>query len=243
MHPSEYDNIARCAAKHWWYRGLRALVKGEVDRLPEAARAGRWCDVGCGTGHLLGVLPKACPPYALDASPLALRHASRTTPGRITLGSVNALPFAAGSLAGVTLMDVLYHRAVPDKIAALREVSRVVRPGGYLLLNVPAYTWLESNHDRFVMTDKRSTRGEAISLLEQAGFEALRATYWNTLLLPAIAAARMLQAREAPRSDVAETGVLMNVVGTVALALERVWLRYGTLPAGVSIFAVARKPT
>lgn len=241
MHPSEYDNIARCADTHWWYRGLRALTRDALAALPPEARAGQWCDIGCGTGHLLGLLPNDVPPVGVEWSAHGLRHARMAADSALVQGSVNALPLADSALRGATLMDVLYHSAVPDKRTALREIARVLEPGGALIVNVPAYAWLHSNHDRVIMTDKRFTRRELIALLDAAGFDVVRCTYWNTILMPLIVAARVFQRGGEGKSDVSEAGTMMNMMGSFALATERAWLRFANLPAGVSIFAVARK--
>jgi SAM-dependent methyltransferase len=237
MHPTEYDNIARHAATHWWYQGLRALATQMLEDLPK----GHWCDVGCGTGHLLPVLPDT-QPVAIDTARAALRYVSGQTKAMPVRGNLTSLPFPDDTFDGVSLMDVLYHAWVPDKPAAMREAARMLRPGGTLIINVPAYELLRSGHDNVIMTDKRFTRREVRELIRCAGMEVVRCTHWNAALLPAIAAVRLLSRRKAAQSDVAAPGKIEYHIGSAALRLERALLHYTDLPFGVSILAVARKP-
>lgn len=238
MEASEYDNMRAAESTHWWYRGLRALVK---DSLPENAM--RVLDAGCGTGGQLAELGVR-QGFGIDAAPEALAHCRARGLHRIAQASVSALPFPDACFDAVVSLDVLYHRAVGDPVVALREYRRVLRPGGVLILNVPAYAWLHSRHDAAIHTGRRFTRGAIVRLVKSAGLDVIRATYWNTLLFPAVAALRFSgKAHAAGRSDL-ETppGPAQQYIGATALALERALLRQINLPFGLSVFMVARNP-
>src|SRR5262249_44151658 len=111
---------------------------------------------------------------------------------RLVQGSVSALPYASGSFDIALSLDVLYHRAVPDDEAAARELARVLRPGGLLILNLPAYDRLRGAHDEAIHTARRYCRRRVVCLLSAAGLKPVRVAYWNSLLLPAAAASRLL---------------------------------------------------
>ena len=121
----------------------------------------------------------------------------------VICGSVNQVPFASESFDAIVSADVLCHEAV-HPASALAEFSRVLRPGGLLVINMPAFEWLRSAHDRRVLTARRVTRQGLAALLAQAGFGQIYSRYWNSLLLPLMIVQRKLIARGAhAASDVA----------------------------------------
>lgn len=243
MNRSEYETMYRVEDTHWWYRSLRALIRSALDD-HAFADAGRLLDIGCGTGGNLAMLDRDVEAAGIDCSRDALSYCSGRGLTRVAQADAHALPFPSCSFHGALMMDLLYHRGVPDKLAALAESKRVLKPGGILLVNVPAYQWLHSSHDEAIHTGHRFTRSDLLSLIESAGLESIRATYWNAALFPAIALLRLWR-RYAPRPgsdlDGYKDGFAAKLLGGV-LGLERGVLRHFNLPFGVSIFAVARKP-
>ena len=157
----------------------------------------------------------------------------------IARGSINALPFADNSFDAVVSADVLCHSAV-DPPVALTELKRVLRPGGLLVMNLPAYQWLLSAHDRHVHNVRRFTAPETAMLLRQAGFDRVRARYWNSLLLPLMMVQRKLLARGDAMSDVAAFPPWLDVTLHGMTRIER-HLDF-RLPAGGSVLAIAGKP-
>jgi SAM-dependent methyltransferase len=134
--------------------------------------------------------------------------------------------------------DVLCHEAV-DPDAAVMELHRVLRPGGLLVVNMPAYGWLASAHDRRVHNARRHTAGQLAFLLRAAGFQAVRVRYWNTLLLPLMVIQRKILARGDAASDVADFSPWLDATLHGMTELER---RLGIpLPAGGSVLAVAER--
>jgi SAM-dependent methyltransferase len=154
-----------------------------------------------------------------------------------------ALPFADATFDCVTSFDVIYHRWVRDDTAAVREMARVLRPGGLLLLRVPALKMLWGAHDEAVHSRHRYTRAEVRRLLASAGFEVLRDTYANSLLFPIVAARRALDRLTGRRgSDVGFLPAPLEWAFGAALRIESRLLRRVSLPVGASVFALARKP-
>ena len=242
MDEAEYYKMAKVEDRMWYYRSLH----GHCARLL-AAHLGRWSatvlDAGCGTGgmirHLESMLP-AARLTGLDFSPLACRLARSRVRAPIVEGSVTAMPFEAAAFDAVVSADVLYELDSP--VAALAEFSRCLRPGGWVVLNVPAYRWLWSYHDVAVRSKRRFVRSEIAGLLAAAGFAVELNTYWNALLFPLIVAKRKLLARATDASDVKSYPAPVEATCRCLMAVEHAWLRLGgTWAWGSSILAVGRK--
>jgi SAM-dependent methyltransferase len=242
MRKEEYATMFSVEDAHFWYRGLRALLTFYWRRHGSGERP-RFLDMGCGTGATMALLRHWGRPIGFDLEPEALRFTATRQAGPLLQASVAQPPFADACFDAALLMDVLQHLNVPDRHAPLREALRILRPGGLLFVNVPAFQWLRSSHDEAVHTGHRFTRPEVVSLLKDSGFEFVDASYWNTALFPAIVLTRLLRKGATTRSsDLDPPSKLVGALCGAALKLERGMLRLFPLPFGLSIFAVARKP-
>jgi ubiquinone/menaquinone biosynthesis C-methylase UbiE len=241
MNDTEYRQLAELEDRLWHFEALHDHVRRALTKYSLPTKAAL-LDAGCGTGGLLRRLAKWFPTAQLrgiDVAPLAVQLACERTTCPIDEGSVTTLPFADASFDTITSIDVLYHLEKPAD--ALREFARCVHPGGLVIINVPAYRWLWSYHDTAVNSHHRFTRGEIKTLLRDAGLQPVYATYWNTLLFPAIVIRRkLLPAPKDGTSDVREYSSFISAMLRGLLSLERAWLNTGlTLPFGTSVFAVA----
>ncbi len=248
MEPSEYDLIAAVQDGHWWYLGMRAIVESVLSGpLAQAGRAGsstswRILDAGCGPGGALAWLSQYGAVVGLDYHPRALHHAARRS-SCLCRASVLAVPFRSETFDLVTCQDVLYHQAVTDDARAVREFARVLRPGGWLLVTVPAYDWLRGAHDRQVHTRHRYAAGELRALVSAAGLELVRLTgAAATVLAPALVRRWWQGSAGAPRSDVSMPSPAFNRLATAVLRAEAGWLARHALPFGLQFVALARRP-
>lgn len=242
MELDEYRKLAGVEDRMWYFRSLH----GHVHRCLRRRLGDRPCDVldaGCGTGGLLRRLRVREPAWRLtgiDLSPFACDLARGCSDATIVTGSVTALPFAAAGFDAVVSADVLYQ--FDDPATALRESRRCLRPGGWIVLNVPAYRWLWSYHDVAVHTRRRFTRKEIGALLEETRFDVELNTHWNALPFPLIVAKRRLFSRPGETSDVKPYPAPVEALMRSLMALEHAWLRLGgTWAWGSSILAVGRR--
>jgi len=237
VEPAEYELMDAAEARMWWYRALHARVRDAL-----AGIDGRVLDAGCGTGGLLSALAgrSGLDLTGLEPSAFGARRSRQKSHARIVRGTINALPFAPASFDAAVTADVLCHAAV-NPAAALHELRRVLRPGGRLLVNMPAYAWLLSAHDRRVHNVLRQNRAQLRAMLADAGFVRICVRYWNGLLLPLMVAQRKLLARGGgAASDVALFPPWLDAILYAITDLER-RLPF-SLPAGGSVLATAEAP-
>lgn len=162
--------------------------------------------------------------------------------------SAAAVPFPSAVFDLVTSFDVLYALDEPTERAAVAEMFRVTRPGGYVLINVAAMNILRGDHSVLSREKRRYTKSALRRLVTEAGFSVERLTYTNCALFPLLLAARSLHrarglAHESDAtSEISVPPAPVNAVLSWLLFLESVWLRWFNNPAGSSLLCLARKP-
>ncbi|RPI23300.1 MAG: class I SAM-dependent methyltransferase [Acidobacteria bacterium] len=243
MRPTEYDAMFQLEDSYWWFEGSMRFILSVLYATP-ARETGRILDAGCGTGGLLRRLEhrKA---WGVEIASEGIRFCQQRGLDNILQASVTELPFRPSSFDVVLSIDVLVHQWVPDDVGALREIRRVLIPGGFVLLQVAAHRALWSAHDVATLTRHRYTRDELGEKVERAGLEVVRITYRNTLLSPLAVLVKLLRrarANTATRSDLVVLPRLVNRGLFLLLAFENYVARRVNLPIGVSIFCIARKP-
>lgn len=243
MNADEYRRMAEMEGIQWWYVGMRRIARSLLTPLlPEGHSPRRILDAGCGTGWNLQDLSTFGETHGIDLSPLAVAT-TRERGGRVSQGDLHGLPYADASFDVVTSFDVIYHAWVKDDAHAVRELTRVLRPGGLILLKCPALRILWGAHDEAVHSKHRYTRGEMEGLLRNAGLTVVRSTYANTLLFPVLLTRRFLDRMLGRHgSDVELLPPVLERTFGALLAIEAWLVRGVALPIGASVFAVARKP-
>jgi SAM-dependent methyltransferase len=230
--------------QHWWYRGRRRVIAAELAQvdLPEGARV---LDAGCGSGRTMVDLQRYGDVVGIELSEDAAELARSRGCGEVVGGRVEELPWDAGTFDLITCLDVIEH--TPDDRVALRELRRVAKPGGWLLVTVPAYQALWSSHDVANHHYRRYARRTLRVASADAGWQVVRITSFNSLLLPPAAAFRLAQRRRAANGNGATSNELrlgplwLNKVLETPLRLEARWLASGhSLRAGLSLLAILR---
>jgi SAM-dependent methyltransferase len=241
LNTAEYERMFAAEERQWWYVGMRAISDALLRRAPRVA-GGRLLDAGCGTGNNLQHFAGAWRPVGVDLSKDALAFCRGR--GVVVAGaSLLQLPFRDGAFDCVTSFDVLYHRWVTDDGAAVAELARVLRPGGLLLVRVPALKLLWGAHDEAVHSRHRYTRREVERLLAGTGLQVLRSSYANFFLFPLLATRRTLDRLTGRHgSDVQFLPPALEWAFAALLSLEARLVPYVSLPVGASVFALARKP-
>jgi SAM-dependent methyltransferase len=243
MEPEQYALMARVERDHWWFRGMRRLVAALLDERLPAEPGARVLDAGCGTGGTTAWLRRYGEVVGVDLAAEAAPFWPQAGLRRMARGSVAALPFRSESFSLVTCFDVLYHRQVGDEAPALAEFRRVLRPGGLLLLRLPAYDWLQGGHDAAVHTRHRYTRAEVLATVRAVGFSVEAATYANCFWFPRALAKRVSERwRGASQEEMAVPPAPLNAALLGVLGLEAHVAPRWPLPFGLSVLVLARNP-
>ncbi len=235
MDPELIRRQSEAEATGWWYRG-----RGEIVRslLPLPDRPRRVADIGCGWGGLTETLAPWGDVVGIEPSEAARAEAERRGV-EVLEGDADALPLEDASIDLAVSTDVLEH--LDDDVAAVREIARVLVPGGAALVTVPAYPRLFSGHDRALDHRRRYTRETLLEAIRGGGLEPLRVTNFNSILLPAAAAARLGSRNGEPSADSGVAPKPLNGLLLATLRFERALLRRTNLPAGLSIAVLATR--
>ncbi|MFH1038894.1 MAG: class I SAM-dependent methyltransferase [PVC group bacterium] len=235
----------RTEDSHWWFVGRRKIVfeLARRLRLPPAALI---LDIGCGTGATLKRLEILGGATGVDISPEAVRCSRKRGCRDVRLMEGDRLPFPDSSFDLVIALDVIEH--IDDDLGALIEYRRVLKPGGRILLTVPAYRWLWSHHDDLNRHRRRYRIRPLRRLLQEAGFVARRSAYFCTLLFLPVALVRLLSRALERILGFRREGFeftippdFVNRLLGLVFSAERLWLRRWRFPFGSSILAVGEK--
>jgi len=244
MNISEYAEMYKLESFYWWFVARRRLLEWFVQRIADEFVRPTILDVGCGTGINFSVLSKYGDTFSSDASEEALSFSKGRGIDGLVRSHVELLPFLGSTFDLVTALDVLEH--IDDDLKGLDELLRVTKDGGVLMITVPAYGFLWSEHDEALHHRRRYAASELRNKLTNAGFEVERVTYYITFLFFPILLMRFAQSVSkksihAKTSHVILPGWLNSLLIWI-LAIERTLLRWMNFPFGVSIVCLARKP-
>lgn len=252
MRAQDYADLYALEESLWWFVGMREVTRAVLDPFCPPGRRRDVLDAGCGTGGMLTWLER----YAgdgrvagIDLAPDALEFCRSRGLRDVAQASVTALPFADATFDLVTSFDVLVQ--LPGEGSdetAMREMFRVLRPGGIAFARAAAYEWMRSGHDEALHTQRRYALGQFTGRMIRAGFRVRRTTYANSLLLPVAMLRRLVLKRLGladAGSDVKPPGSdRLNRALAYPLKAEAALLKRPSskLPAGLSVVCVAERP-
>ena len=237
-----FDRMAELDSRHWWFTARRQILAALISRVVRPPKAARILELGCGTGHNLAMLGQFGTVEASElderARLLASERLGRPV-GSAALPELSAFPAAAYDL--IALLDVLEH--VPDDAAALGAIRQRLRPGGKLLVTVPANKWMWSAHDVAHHHHRRYRKSELHDAARKAGFAVDLVSPFNSLLFPLIAAVRLAgRISGKDEADDSMPPAPINSALTVLFGLERHLIGRVPMPFGVSLVAILRRP-
>jgi SAM-dependent methyltransferase len=239
----EYElQTHRAEDHHWWYQGRRVVLERAIKRLDLPERASI-LDAGCGSGRNMVELARHGSVTGVELSGTSVELARERGSGEVLEGSVMDMSFDDATFDLTVSLDVIEH--LEDDVGALRELRRVTKPGGALLVTVPAYQWLWSGHDEINHHHRRYSRRTLLAAAEHAGWRLESSAHFNSLLLPVAILLRALE-RFKPSTtksslDLWVPPAPLNWALRQPLNLEAAVIgRGGPLPAGLSLLAVFR---
>jgi SAM-dependent methyltransferase len=237
-----YPILFRVEQSHWWHIGRRRILAGFVEDICSRVtdRRPRILDVGCGTGANLLMLSKYGDAEGVDVSEDALAFCRERGLDKVKLGAGEELPYEDGTFDLVTAFDVVEH--MDDDLAGLREMRRVLRPGGRVLLFVPAFMFLWGLQDDVSNHRRRYRMSQLRHVMEEAGFEIERTTYANiTFFLPILLMRKLMRFTgiKAESENNINVSALNRILGRI-LGAESLILKFMNLPFGVSGLCVGR---
>ncbi len=239
MNADEYPKMRQAEDHYWWFVSRRRLALALLDRFAPGAK--RVLDVGSGTGALLNELQKRSWAAGLDYSPLAVKFCQERNLANLMVGNAERVPIRPDSLDAVVSLDTLEH--VNDHESAVAGIAKSLKPGGVLVLNVPAFRWLWGPHDVALMHHRRYTKSQVRRLLEGHGLKLEKLSYSVFLLFPIVILIRFLDKfRWGPaKVSLPKVSGPSNRFLVKLQDMEARWIIAGSLPWGSSVIAVARK--
>ena len=244
MNLEEYEVMYQVEDHHWWYLGMEQITCRLLDRyLPQTGSALKILDAGCGTGAVMKYLCRYGEVMGFDYSAEALHFSKQRAHTRLVGASVLEIPFACQQFDLIASFDVICERGVHDE-RALSEFARILKPGGLVMLRLPAYEWLRGKHDVATHISHRYTRGEIKGKLKRHGFTPLQLSYANMFLFPIAVAKRLGERLLTPNqtgSDLTLDPGSLNGVLRAILSAEAPLVSTIGLPFGLTVVALARK--
>ena len=186
-----YDRMAELDERHWWYRARREILADLIRRKIPLSPGARILEIGCGTGHNLPMLRRFGEVDAIEIDAAARQIASRRLGKPVMASPLPALEGVPdGAYDLVAILDVLEH--IDADREALTGIAAKLKPGGRILITVPAHPWMWSAHDVVNHHKRRYTRASLRAVIEAAGLKVEMLSWFNSLLFPLAAMARLM---------------------------------------------------
>ncbi len=244
MKQNEYYTMFAVEDSHFWYRGMKQITSTLIKSNFKKNQKYKILDAGCGTGAGMIALSKFGEVAGVDYSPLAIELCKKRGLKKVSVASIEKLPFKNSSFDLVISSDVLGQMEVNQDMTAINEFYRVLKPEGILILRTAAFNWLYSYHDRAVHTKHRYTDNELKALLKKGKFKIIKTTYANMFLFPISFILRIASnflKIEPKNSDVKPLNPIINQLFYFPFFIENQLIKRGSLPFGLSIIMVGKK--
>lgn len=241
MSPEIYREMAQLESSHWWFLARRAILRAVLHTLPLPIMP-TILEVGCGTGGNLEMLTEFGAVTGMEMDDFARHHAQSRSGCTVLSGH---LPHNIPDLPTydlVCLFDVLEH--IQEDALALQSLHRLVNPSGHIFLTVPAYQWLWGPHDVAHRHHRRYNLSHLRTLTIETGWRIRRISHFNTFLMPLVILRRLqqrLSTESEPQSDAKLPKAWINSLLTHVFSSEALWIRFHSLPCGVSILAILER--
>jgi len=234
-----YDRMAAHDSTHWWYRARRDILHDYLARYGDLPAGARILEIGCGTGHNLPMLASFGEVEAIEIDPAARAIAAERLGRPVGDAPLPELPgVERGAYDLVAVLDVVEH--IADDVAALKAMASLLKPGGKVLIAVPAHQWMWSAHDVVNHHHRRYSKATLRAAIEGAGMRAERLRWFNSLLFPLAAAARIAgRLRGKDDSDDSPPSKPVNVLFERIFRLERHLVGRVPMTPGVSLVTLA----
>lgn len=241
MDESLYHKFYDQEEQHWWFAARSEIILRVMQLYGNVLPGEAVLDIGCGTGAILKALSATYDVVGLDTSPLAIEYSRKRGLTNLLQVPVQEFPKERFHIRTAILLDVIEH--IEDDLAVLEAARRIVEPDGRVIITVPAYMWLWNAHDVANQHKRRYSKASLKALIDRAGLEPVKITFYNTLLFPMVAAKKLIdRACGATVSHLSEgqpNGAL-NAALKAIFASEKYILPSMNLPFGISLLAIAK---
>lgn len=226
---------------HWWFKGRRAIVRKLLQKIKQKEKL---LEIGCSRGMFLQELPKEIQATGIDISKEAIQQCKKQNITNVQLMDGGKTTFAKNTFDVLIASDVLEH--IKEDGIALQNWQKILKPGGTLIVFVPACPFLWSKHDEVNHHYRRYTKKQLINQLQKAGLTVTRSSYWNFLLFFPTLVVRTLQhsikSKTKTTDNLQTTNIVFNTLFYLLLIIENTLLKMVNYPIGVSVFAIGKKP-
>jgi len=235
----KYDELGR---NHWWLTSKYNILCDLLRQFYNGTCPDRILDIGCGSGVFMGHLKMfRNDVFGIDIAYDIIRILSRRDrDAKAAVADAGRLPFKDNSFDLATLIDVLEH--TEDDRRVVNNIKKALSSGGLLVLTVPAYNMLYGNHDRLYGHKRRYNRRGIMALLKDAGFDVLRATYFQAAFVAPLWVKRKVFTEDSDKDDFFRLPKPINVALHTILCQEKYFLRRFNFPFGTTLVCFARKP-